>query len=137
MHLKKYLQFPFEGSCLLQIKNNKSVEGLKCELAASVIEIFQSLSFRDNKKFTIPLVLKFDNPNVQSFVLSNYNFPVEHICVDEKGIVDKVFVQNVSKSKAQFIQGYSSFSTIVLAPIGFIKKYKIEEKNTIINYDTN
>ena len=128
----KYLKFPFKDRCIVAIKNDKKTVEITCELATSPIEIFQSLTFRKETDFPIPLILKFSNPNVQSFALSNYDFAVEHICVDEKNIVDKIYVQPSSKSKAQFIQAYSSFSFIILAPLGFIKNYRIQEKTTTI-----
>ncbi len=69
----KHLKFPFENSCIVKIKNNKKIEKVTCELADSIIEIYQSLSFRNLKYFTISLVLKLNDPNTQSIVLSNYN----------------------------------------------------------------
>ena len=128
----KYLKFPFNDRYTIAIANDKKTVEITCELASSAIEIFQSLTFRKETDFIIPLILKFSNPNVQSFALSNYDFAVEHICVDETNLVDKIYVQPSSKSKAQFIQAYSSFSFIILAPVGFIKKYRIQEKITSI-----
>ena len=128
----KHLQFPFNDECIIAIKHDKNTVEIICELATSPIEIFQSLTFRKETDFTIPLILKFSNPNVQSFALSNYDFSVKHICVDENNMVDKIYVQPASKSKAQFIQSYSSFSFIILAPVGLLKKYSIQEKITSI-----
>ncbi|MDQ6757500.1 MAG: hypothetical protein M3004_11255 [Bacteroidota bacterium] len=133
MYSTKHLKFPFSQTCLIQIRKKKIEKSVTCELAQSVIEIFQSLKFREKKDFIIPLVLKFENPNIQSFVLSDYAFSVEHICIDENNIVDKLYTQPFSKIEATFIQGYSSFKFIILAPVGFIKDYKIEEKTTAIS----
>ena len=126
----KHLSFPFINTCDLQLKTKVAEKVITCELAESIIEIFQSLNFRKAKDFTIPLVLKIENPNIQSFVLTNYFFPVEHICVDEYNIVDKTYTQFVSKTTAPFVQSFSAFKLIVLAPVGFVKKYKIKEKET-------
>ena len=126
----KHLSFPFINTCDLQLKTKVAEKVITCELAESVIEIFQSLNFRKAKDFTIPLVLKIENPNIQSFVLTNYFFPVEHICIDENDIVDKTYTQFVAKTTAPFVQSFSGFKLIVLAPVGFLKKYKIKEKET-------
>ncbi len=126
----KHLSFPFINTCELQLKTNVAEKVITCELAESVIEIFQSLNFRKANDFTIPLVLKIEYANIQSFVLTNYFFPVEHICIDEHNIVDKTYTQFVSKTTAPFVQSFSGFKLIVLAPVGFVKKYKIKEKET-------
>ena len=129
----KHLSFPFINTCDLQLKTKVAEKVITCELAESVIEIFQSLNFRKTKDFTIPLVIKIENPNIQSFVLTNYFFPVEHVCIDEHNIVDKTYTQFVSKTTAPFVQSFSAFKFIILAPVGFVKKYKIKEKETTIS----
>jgi len=129
----KHLSFPFINTCELQIKTNVSEKVITCELTESVIEIFQSLNFRNQEDFKIPLVLKIEDPNIQSFVLTNYSFPVEHICVNEKNMVEKTYTQFVSKTTAPFVQSFTGFKFIILAPVGFIKKYKIKEKETTIS----
>ena len=129
----KHLSFPFINTCELQLKTKVAEKVITCELAEAVIEIFQSLNFRKAKDFTIPLVLKIENANIQSFVLTNYFFPVEHICIDENNIVDKTYTQFVSNTTAPFVQSFSGFKFVILAPVGFIKKYKIKEKETTIS----
>ena len=129
----KHLSFPFINTCELQLKTKVAEKVITCELAESVIEIFQSLNFRKTKDFTVSLVLKIENPNIQSFVLTNYFFPVEHICIDEHNIVDKTYTQFVSKTTAPFVQSFSAFKLILLSPVGLIKKYKIKEKDTTIS----
>ena len=129
----KNLSFPFSNTCELQLKTKVAEKVITCELAESVIEIFQSLNLRKAKDFTIPLVLKIENPNIQSFVRTNYFFPVEHICIDEYNIVVKTYTQFVSKTTAPFVQSFSAFKLIILSPVGFIKKYKIKEKETTIS----
>ena len=132
MSQPKHLAFPFDCRCLLQIENQEQKEQLTCELAVSIIEIFQSLNYRNVEDFSTPLVLKFDSPNIQSYVLSTYGFPVEHICVNEKALVDKFYVQPTSKLKTPFIQAYSSLDFVILAPVGFIDKYILVENETIM-----
>lgn len=131
MYSKKHLQFPFESNCLIKIKNEKQIEKVTCELAESVIEIFQSLNFRKENDFNIPLILQFKNPNVQSYVLFNYNFAVEHICIDTEGKVVKSYLQPDNKSSATFIHAYSSYNFIILAPKGFIRQYKIANQTSV------
>ena len=78
----KHLPFPFDANIVLQIKTGKKKEQLVCELAASTIEIYQSLNYRSKKDFKIPLVLQFESSIVQSLSLQNFSFPVEQICID-------------------------------------------------------
>ena len=129
----KNLSFPFSNTCDLQLKTKDPEKAISCEFAESVIEIFQSLNFRNEKDFKIPLVLKIEDANIQSFVLTNYSFPVEHICIGEKNIVDKTYTVFVSNTTAPFVQSFSGFKFVLLAPVGFIKKYKIKEKGTTIS----
>ena len=128
-----HLSFPFSNTCELQLKTKDPEKAISCELAESVIEIFQSLNFRNEKDFKIPLVLKIEDANIQSFVLTNYSFPVEHICIGEKNIVDKTYTQFVSNTTAPFVQSFSGFKFVILSAVGFIKKYKIKEKWTTIS----
>ena len=129
----KHLSFPFHQICELQLETKVAEKVITCELAESVIEIFQSLNFRNQEDFKIPLVLKIEDPNIQSFVLTNYSFPVEHICVNEKNMVEKTYTQFVSLTTAPFVQSFTGFKFINLAPLGFIKKNKIKEKVTTIS----
>ena len=129
----KHLSFPLHHTCELQLKTKVVEKVITCELAESIIEIFQSLNFRNEEDFKIPLVLKIEDPNIQSFVLTNYSFPVEHICVNEKNMVEKTYTQFVSKTTAPFVQSFTGFKFIILTPVGFIKKYKIKEKETTIS----
>lgn len=126
MSNQSHLSFPFASKCVIAFKNGTITKTITCELARSVIELFQSLNFRRQQDFTTPLLLWFEDPNVQSYVLTNYAFPVDQICVDVNGIVSKCYVQPVTKASASFIHAYSSYRFIVLAPSGFIKKYKIK-----------
>ena len=129
----KHLSFPFHQICELQLETKVAEKVITCELAESIIEIFQSINFRNQEDFKIPLVLKIEDPNIQSFVLTNYSFPVEHICVNEKNMVEKTYTQFVSKTTAPFVQSFTGFKFIILAPVGFIKKNKIKEKVTTIS----
>ena len=129
----KHLSFPFINTCELQLETKVAEKVITCELAESIIEIFQSINFRNQEDFKIPLVLKIEDPNIQSFVLTNYSFPVEHICVNEKNMVEKTYTQFVSKTTAPFVQSFTGFKFIILAPVGFIKKNKIKEKVTTIS----
>ena len=130
MDKQRHLPFPFKDKCYITIDNSKS-SYIECELAESVIEVFQSLNFRKEQEFTVPLFIIFENPNVQSYVLCNYDFAVEHICVNIEGNVAKSYLQPASTSKASFIHAYSSYRFIILAPVGFIKKYNIKNQTSI------
>lgn len=125
------LKFPFEAKCSISISNGKKLQRVECELATSAIEIFQSLSFREPSDFTIPLVLKFKDVNVQSFVLSKYNFLVEQIPVDKDFKVAGFSIVPTGVSNGDYIQAFSSFLFIIQAPLGFTKKHKINENSII------
>jgi hypothetical protein len=126
------LKFPFERTIDLQIVN-KSNHIVGCELGSSKVEIFQSLCYRDAKDFNKPLVLLFENPLIQSLSMIDYNFNVEQIFVNNvTGLVNKINTI-YKKNSSSFIQGYSEFSMVILAPMGFCKKNIIKLFKTQIN----
>lgn len=115
----KYLKYLFEERITLEISNGNKKHKVECELASSEIEIFQSLTYRKAKEFTTPLVLLFDNPIKQYFSNQKFSFPVLQINVYHKSqLVKKVGVVQKSKtSRGAYIQSYSEFSMVILAPI--------------------
>ncbi|MEI6596342.1 MAG: hypothetical protein WCO28_12325 [Bacteroidota bacterium] len=128
----KHLPFPFDANIVLQIKTGKKKEQLVCELAASTIEIYQSLNYRSKKDFKIPLVLQFESSIVQSLSLQNFSFPVEQICIDYRdGKAKKAGLIRPAKTPGKFIHGYSEFSLVILAPVGTIKKLGITVDLTV------
>lgn len=125
----KHLPFPFEESATLVINNGGTKKTVDCELATSDIEIFQSISYR--KKLQRPLILKFATDRLQSFSLQGYSFDVEQICITpETFIVKSANTLKKRKDEGKFIQGYSEFAFVILAPIGFIKKQRIKTGKT-------
>jgi hypothetical protein len=127
----KHLPFPFEESAILLINNGETKKTADCELATSDIEIFQSILYR--KKLEKPLILKFATDRLQSFSLQGYKFDIEQICITpETFIVKSATTLKKRKDEGRFIQGYSEFAFVILAPIGFIKKYKVQTDKTKI-----
>ncbi len=127
------LNIPFNQSTSLIVSKGKQPLKIKTELAFSDIEIFQALNYRTKKEFTKPLTLKFSNPLVQSFVKINFSFPVEMIAVDYlTNKVKKTQFIPAKKEGGDFIQGYSEYALVILAPKGFCKSNKIQEDVTII-----
>ncbi len=130
----KHLAIPFQDSIELTFDNRTRKKSLVCELASTEIEIFQSLCYRNAKDFKTPLVLLFKNPLIQSLSMIGYKFDVEQIFVNiETGVVNKIYTIYKSKQSGLFIQGYSEFSMVILAPVGFCNKYSIEILKTKIN----
>ena len=128
-----HLTFPFKKSITIKIINDKIKTSIECEAALTDIEIFQALKYRKKKDFSNPLILKFPNPLLQTFASLNFSFPIELIAVDHKThLVKKAQPIKPTKAKGAFIQGFSEFSLVLLAPIGFGKKHKIEVDKTII-----
>ena len=127
------LNIPFNQSTSLIVSTDKQPLKINTELATSDIEIFQGLNYRTKKEFTKPLTLKFSNPLVQSFVKINFSFPVEMIAVDYlTNKVKKTQFIPAKKEGGDFIQGYSEYALVILAPKGFCKSNKIQEDVTII-----
>ncbi len=127
------LNTPFAQTATLTIVTDKNRLKVDTELASSDIEIFQALNYRTKKDFTQPLTLKFSNPLAQSFVKINFQFPVEMIAVDYlTNKVKKTQIIPAKKVGGDLIQGFSEYSIVILAPIGFSKKNKINEAQTLI-----
>ena len=127
------LNTPFESTGTLLVTTSKLSLKLKTELGISDVEIFQALNYRTKKEFTHPLTLKFDNPLAQSFVKLNFLFPVELIAIDYlTNKVKKIQFLPFKKEGGDFIQGFSEYSIVILAPRGFAKTNKIEEGVTSI-----
>jgi hypothetical protein len=126
-----HLSFPFPNTIEIKIITGTRKKTILAELASSEIEIFQSLTNR--KKIDNPLVLYFKNPLIQSFSKQLFKFKVEHICVDYKtNIVKKYNLIYPSKTEGEFIQSYSEFSLVILAPNGYFSKGLIVENKTEI-----
>ena len=87
----KHLSYPFDQTAKLKITNGSKKILLEAELAASEIEIFQSLNYRQPVEFIQPLVLRFDNPDIQYFSMQSFAFPVVQVCAERKtGLVKRV-----------------------------------------------
>jgi hypothetical protein len=126
-----HLSAQFPQSIKLQLTTGKRQKLVECELANTSIEIMLSLT--DRTSIEKPLVLYLSNPLVQSFSRHKFNFPVEQICVDYKtNQVTKYAVLYPSKYKGDFIQAYSEFSMVILAPLGYFPKRFIVEDETIV-----
>ena len=132
------LNTPFPNETTIIIRNPKKTTKIRTELASSDIEIYQALNYRKKKEFTKPLTLKFNNPLLQSFVKFNFLFPVELIAIDYKTHqVKKIQLIEVKKHTGDFIQGFSEYSIVILAPKGFCKTHHIEENCTFIQIKTS
>ena len=128
-----HLPYPFEKSASLKIKTASKQNSFNVEIADSEIEIFQSLNFRTSKEFKAPLVLKFENPLVQSLSLQKFKFDAEQILVEDgSNIVRGIQLIKKVKGSGKYIQAYAGFSIAILAPIGFAKKFGIVLNKTII-----
>ncbi len=127
------LNIPFEKTCTIVISSNKLPIKVKSELATTDIELFQALNYRSKKEFTQPLTLMFNNPLAQSFVKLNFSFTTELIAVDYiTNKVKKIQLLPAKKDTGDFIQGFSEYSLVILAPKGFSKQHKIEELKTTV-----
>ncbi|MBU3715216.1 MAG: hypothetical protein FGM46_09780, partial [Ferruginibacter sp.] len=72
----QHLNYPFDQTVTLNITTGGKKILLEAELASSEMEIYQSLNYRQPDEFTRPLVLRFQNPNIQYFSKQSFAFPV-------------------------------------------------------------
>jgi uncharacterized membrane protein (UPF0127 family) len=113
----QHLPFPFSKKATIQLTTGKKTQIIECELASSVIEIFQSLCFRKKNQFKQPLLLKFDNPLQQTFSRQTFSFDVIQACFDyETGLAKKIAPIRKSSGKAAFVQSFAEFSYVLLLP---------------------
>lgn len=113
----QHLPFPFSKKATIQLTTGKKTQIIECELASSVIEIFQSLCFRKKNQFKQPLLLKFDNPLQQTFSRQTSSFDVIQACFDyETGLAKKIAPIRKSSGKAAFVQSFAEFSYVLLLP---------------------
>jgi hypothetical protein len=113
----QHLPFPFSKKVTIQLTTGKKTLIIECELASSVIEIFQSLCFRKKNQFKQPLLLKFDNPLQQTFSRQTFSFDVIQACFDyETGLAKKIAPIRKSTGKAAFVQSFAEFSYVLLLP---------------------
>lgn len=133
-NLSGRLSFPFQDSCTITITHSDgSVAEADCEKASSTIEIFQALNYRKENDFCRPMVLEFDNPNRQSYVWMNAAFERECVCVDVDNKVVAMYLQRASTGEAPFVQGFSSYKFVILAPVGFCSTYRITNESVTIS----
>ena len=104
---------------------------VECDLADDPVTAFRSLQRVQRKDFVRPLILKPDDPDLPMLVYSSFLFPVEHICITRfTRRVEKLGTIAPSTTCGQFIQSFTGHSLVILAPEGFIKKYKINRIDT-------
>jgi uncharacterized membrane protein (UPF0127 family) len=135
----KILNFPFSQSAQINISNDSKLYQIECELAASDVEIFQSLNYRKEKYFKKPLALKFSNPLAKSFSKQFFDFPVEQIVVDYKNNTVKSIatiypsIIKSNKNTNDNLISYSACSLVILAPRGLTKSKNIQVAKTKIS----
>ena len=133
-HPLPHLPFPFGGKVEIRTMSKGNTAKILAESARSLIEIFQSACYRQSRDLEQPLVLLFEDPNVQYFCLQNYLKPVEQILADhETGLVVSVLRINPGRDKGSHIRAFAGLRCVILANPGFAETYGIEQGNTIIH----
>ena len=130
----QYLSYPFNQIAKLRITTGNKKILLEAELASSEIEIYQSLNYRKPDEFTRPMVLRFQNPNIQYFSKQSFAFPVVQVCCEKKtGLVKRVApITQSTNSEGNCIQCYSEFLLVLfLKPNAPVLK-QIKTGSTII-----
>ncbi len=128
-----HLPFPFPGRTELSIRGQSREAVMVAELATSVIEIFQCASYRNGFDPDQPLVLRFDNPSVQSYCLQNYQVPLELIQVEYgTGKVTGIALLAPNPYPGSMIQAFSGLSSVILAAPGFVAQHNIEVQHSYI-----
>jgi hypothetical protein len=132
----QHLSYPFDQTAKLKITNGSKKFLLEAELASSEIEIYQSLNYRLPDEFIQPLVLRFQNPDIQYFSRQSFAFPVVQVCVDWK----TELVKRVASIAAQantggnFIQCYSEFLLVLFLPPNARVLKQIKTGSTTIRF---
>ncbi len=128
-----FLSYPFPNTCEITITRGGKQKKFFCESATSKVEVFQSLCYRKAREFNRPLVLIFDSPYSQNLSMIDYKFDVEQLFVNyDTDLVNKFNTLYSKKKSSLLIQGYSEFSMVILAPIGFLASQKIKLYETKI-----
>ena len=114
----QHLSYPFDQTAKLKITNGSKKFLLEAELASSEIEIYQSLNYRLPDEFIQPLVLRFQNPDIQYFSRQSFAFPVVQVCAERKtGLVKRVApIAAQVNTGGNFIQCYSEFLLVLFLP---------------------
>ncbi|MCA2856519.1 MAG: hypothetical protein IM449_16915 [Microcystis sp. M065S1] len=114
----KHLTNPFDQTAKLKITTGSKKILLEAELASSEIEIYQSLNYRQPEEFIQPLVLRFQNPNIQYFSRQSFAFPVIQVCAERKtGLVKRVApIAAQANTDGNFIQCNSEFLLVLFLP---------------------
>lgn len=132
----QYLSYPFIQIAKLTITNGNKKILLEAELASSEIEIYQSLNYRQSEEFTRPLVLRFQNPNIQYFSKQSFAFPVVQVCCEKKtGLVKRVApITQRTNLEGNFIQCYSEFLLVLFLPPNAPVLKQIKTGSTTIRF---
>ncbi len=132
----QHLRYPFNQIAKLTITTGNKKILLEAELASSEIEIYQSLNYRQSEEFTRPLVLRFQNPNIQYFSKQSFTFPVVQVCCEKKtGLVKRVApITEPTNSEENFIQCYSEFLLVLFLPPNAPALKQIKTGSTIIRF---
>jgi hypothetical protein len=103
-----------------------------CDLADEPVAAFRSLQMKPRKEFVRPLILKPDDPDLPMLVYSSFPYPVEQICITRSTHrIEKLGTIVPSTTCGQFIQSFTGHSMVILAPEGFMKKYKMDRIETV------
>ena len=106
---------------------------VECDLADDPVAAFRSLQMKPRREFVRPLILKPDDPDLPMLVYSSFLYPVEQICITRSTRrIEKLGTLAPSTTCGQFIQSFTGHSMVILAPRGFMKKYKIDRIETDI-----
>jgi hypothetical protein len=132
----KHLSYPFDQAAKLKITNGSKKILLEAELASSEIEIYQSLNYREPDEFIKPLVLRFQNPDIQYFSMQSFSFPVVQVCAERKtGLVKRVAsIAAQVNTGGNFIQCYSEFLLVLFLPPNAPVLKHIKSGSTIIRF---
>lgn len=128
-----HLPVPFPGRNELTIRGLSREDVIVAEIATSVIEIFQSASYRNSIDPDQPLVLRFENQAVQNYCLQNFPVPLELIQVESgTNKVTGIALVQPTQNSGTIIQAFSGLSCAILASPGFADRYYIQLQHSFI-----
>lgn len=120
---------------LFRLEYQVPVYEVECDFADDPVTVFRSLQGKQRKDFVRPLILKPDDPDLPMLVYSSFPFPVEQICITRfTRRIERLGVLTPSGTCGQFIQSFTGHAMVILAPVGFMKKYGIDLVCTDIEF---
>jgi hypothetical protein len=120
----------------IQIKISGRSKTIEAQIMTSDVLSILGVSDISKRKFKIPRLIRFNNPNTQNLIIFNQLFNVEVLSIEgsDGGVVSKIHYIKTHAAKGRYIQAFAQINAIIIVPEGFVKETKIIEGKTKINF---